>query len=231
MRPPICDVCGADASEGGALVRAVSSSDDVTWRERAEREGLVGHPPDTGWFCADHVGLARQLAPVTPLPGVLQALRKPDAGAGSPPEPTAASAGVGVGALYGELRTLLPGLVADLGLDSSAITVRTDRHWHPMDGSQPPDCPFADSTVHELVAGEVRVILRLDSSWWNQDQQARSDVALSVRGAGAADFTVTAWSAASGAPDAVEGVKVAGNPPPAVVALVATGRDALAPRR
>jgi hypothetical protein len=132
---------------------------------------------------------------------VIAALRQPDAG---------------VGSLYGELRRLLPGLVSELGLDPSGLTERTDRQWHPMDGSEPPDCPFADYTVHEVAAGEVRVTLRLDSAWWNEAEQARSDLSLSVRGAGTADFVVSAWSAASGAPDVVEGVKVEGAVPDAV---------------
>ncbi|MCC6270283.1 MAG: hypothetical protein IT190_03305 [Microbacteriaceae bacterium] len=62
MRPPFCAVCDRDAEDGGGIVRFVSRSTDLEWRERAQQPGFVGHAPDTDWFCADHVASARALA-------------------------------------------------------------------------------------------------------------------------------------------------------------------------
>ena len=83
--PPECVVCDADATPPGALLRFRSRPEDLAWRERAERERLVGHPPDTGWLCADHVEAGRALAAEATLGEAVSRLRHP-----SPPA-TAAS--------------------------------------------------------------------------------------------------------------------------------------------
>ncbi len=74
MRPPVCEICDADVdpSEDGALVRFQPDERSRAWRRRAEDEGIVGHPPDTGWFCAAHVEAAREAARTLSLPDGLR---------------------------------------------------------------------------------------------------------------------------------------------------------------
>src|SRR5690606_29308415 len=140
----------------GALVRCVPTASDVVWRERAEREGLVGHPPDVGWFCGKHAEAARELAGRLHLGQVLRELRQREAGLAAGPDEAQsdepdrlAPCHPDIGALYSDPRAALSALAEPAGLDPAPLTVTTRRDWHPMDGSVPPDCPFADTTVHE----------------------------------------------------------------------------------
>ena len=55
MKPPICSVCGAAVEKPGRLVRLPSTPEAVAWHERAERDHIVGHPPDLEWRCAVHL--------------------------------------------------------------------------------------------------------------------------------------------------------------------------------
>jgi hypothetical protein len=65
VRPPVCEICDADLDPtdgGGGSVTFQPDDRSIEWRRRAEEEGLVGHPPDTGWFCAAHIDAAREAA-------------------------------------------------------------------------------------------------------------------------------------------------------------------------
>lgn len=78
MKPPICELCGNRFSpDGGGLVTFVGDERSIEWHRRARVEGIVGHPPDQGWLCGEHVEAARQLSDEMPLPAVLAALRLP----------------------------------------------------------------------------------------------------------------------------------------------------------
>jgi hypothetical protein len=77
VKPPECVVCGAEAAPPGSLVRFLPRPEDRAWRDRAEREGLVGHPPDTAWMCAAHVEAGRALAREATLGDAVAILRAP----------------------------------------------------------------------------------------------------------------------------------------------------------
>lgn len=86
MRQPECDVCG---EAGDELVRFAARDSDRQWRERVEREGMVGHPPDMAWVCEKHAARAHKLAMAgATIDVALAKLRKeevgddPDRGAG-----------------------------------------------------------------------------------------------------------------------------------------------------
>lgn len=72
MRPPVCEICDAnlDPADGaGGLVTFQPDDHSRDWRRRAAEEpGFVGHPPDTGWFCAAHIDAARDAARTLTLP-------------------------------------------------------------------------------------------------------------------------------------------------------------------
>ena len=73
MRPPECAVCGELLAEpAGGLVRFQPTDDSRAWRERAEADGFVGHPPDEEWFCPAHVVAARDLAATHTRPAALR---------------------------------------------------------------------------------------------------------------------------------------------------------------
>lgn len=62
----MCEICDADLDSGdggGGLVTFQPDDRSREWRSRAAEEpGFVGHPPDTGWFCAAHIDAARVAA-------------------------------------------------------------------------------------------------------------------------------------------------------------------------
>lgn len=206
MRPPECEACGVEfAPAEGALVRCVSTPEDVAWRQRVAITDAVGHPPDTGWFCAEHAEAAQALATELTLAEVVARLRAPVAR---------------IGDVYGELVRLMPALASSAGLDPSTLATSQDRQWHPMDGAVAPNCPFVDMTLLGARHGEVALDLVLERAHWNEDEVARSSVTLALSGAGARDFRVAVASPASGAPDAVGFVATDGAVPGDVAAVV-----------
>jgi hypothetical protein len=206
MRPPECEACGVEfAPPEGALVRCVSTPEDLAWRQRIEITSSVGHPPDTGWFCAEHAERAQELAATMTLSQVVAALRAPV---------------VRIGDVLAELVRLLPLVAERAGLDPASIATSRDRQWHPMDRVEPPNCPFVDMTIFQARAGDVALDLVVERAHWNEDDVARSSVTLALSGAGEQDFRVALASPASGAPDAVEFVATDGAVPPEVAAVV-----------
>jgi hypothetical protein len=68
----VCDVDVDPSSGAGGLVTFQPDDHSREVRRRFEEEGLVGHPPDTEWFCVVHVDLAREVAQTWTLPGGLR---------------------------------------------------------------------------------------------------------------------------------------------------------------
>jgi hypothetical protein len=68
MRPPICAICHKDfrtnASEGGLLEFKLTEKDKEELK-RFEKQGFVGHPPATEWFCGEHYDKAKKLTHLT----------------------------------------------------------------------------------------------------------------------------------------------------------------------
>ena len=67
MRPPICDICDKefDPNKEGGLIDFKETPEGRTFAKRVRETGIVGHPPDTGWFCGDHFEKAEKLAHLT----------------------------------------------------------------------------------------------------------------------------------------------------------------------
>ena len=210
--PPECVVCDADATPPGALVRFRSRPEDLAWRERAERERLVGHPPDTGWLCADHVEAGRALA------AAVSRLRHP-----SPPA-TAASPGarairpVAVGDFGARLRALAPRLAGLLGVPTPALFARTTRRWHPMDGAVEPDCPYTDDTAWTPDGSPLG--FSGSRAWWSDGVLSRADESLVIR-TPTVRASVAGHIPADGSSDRVGEILITGDLPPAVAALLA----------
>jgi hypothetical protein len=63
MMPPICEICEMDfdPDEGGALLYFRKTEESRKFERKAEETGMVGHPPNAGWFCGNHVKAAKQL--------------------------------------------------------------------------------------------------------------------------------------------------------------------------
>lgn len=80
------------------------------------------------------------------------------------------------------LRSMLPALFEALGLGSlPAMEQRADRRWNPMDGAQPPWCPFTDTTVDEGSAADGTPIdLEVVLNHWNDDEVANASVSLTI---------------------------------------------------
>lgn len=192
----MCEICDADldpsAGEGG-LVTFQPDGRSREWRRRAAEEpGFVGHPPDTGWFCAAHVEAAREAARTRTLGDALADfdLSGAELGTGELCERdvhdvrwvqwrmTAVEAHV----LAGSLRDLVPALFDALGLgEPPKLETRTNRRWTPMDGAEPPWCPYTDSTFHEGTADDgTPVAVQVVLEHWNDDDVANAIASLSI---------------------------------------------------
>lgn len=152
MRPPVCAVCERMLDEPAAgLVRFQPTDESRAWRERAERDGFVGHPPDEGWFCATHVDRARELATTHALADALRRVafdarraanraqsvdtQRTDA----PVIRTRPIAPRGIDELGRAFRELVPALAELVGVPAPRLERVSTRTWHPMDGSVAPD--------------------------------------------------------------------------------------------
>lgn len=167
MRPPICAICGTDfgPTEGG-LVRFAARPSDTQWRERVQRENLVGHPPDTDWFCGEHVAAARASAHLA-IDAALAQMRHPQPVSEFTTHPIRP---IGPDALAKSLRGLLAALATE------PVTTTTAREWTPMDHTEPPYCPYVARQTS--MAGGVT--LHLDWAHWNETQLARTSAVLTA---------------------------------------------------
>lgn len=229
MRPPECDVCGERAARDG-LIDCLPTEAGVAFSVRAQQPGFVGHPPDTGWFCAAHAPRARELAATHHLGDVIGQLRAADAPPDRPDQPQPARETTQdfpwAGSLHDLHRALndaLPTVLEHVGLAGTEIEERTKRSWHPMDGSRPPDCPFVETTVREVRDGDLWVCLEKEVAHWNENTAARASVRLDVVRAGERQLLVSAWSPVSGAPHDVLETRLSGDMPPGLAEVLAAG--------
>jgi hypothetical protein len=191
MRPPVCDVCDRDLANAGGSVRFQPRPSDTRWRERAAEPGFVGHPPDTGWFCAQHVEAARELAGELTIDAALRALT--DAG-----DDTARGSTVDdLGGLERHWRDRFAEVAERIGLGAAEVQTSEDRRWTPMDGTQPPWCPFVLTSLRSAAVEGQSLELRYERAHWSEDDLARASVELLARGAH--DFTLRADAAAGSA--------------------------------
>lgn len=67
MRPPICDICNRDFNpdKEGGLLDFKETEEGREFDRRVDEEGIVGHPPDSGWFCGEHCSAAEKLVHLT----------------------------------------------------------------------------------------------------------------------------------------------------------------------
>lgn len=67
MRPPICEICNRDFNpdKEGGLLYFKETQEGRDFDRRVKEEGIVGHPPDAGWFCGKHYNKAEKLLHLT----------------------------------------------------------------------------------------------------------------------------------------------------------------------
>jgi len=229
MRPPECDVCGERAARDG-LIDCLPTEAGVAFRVRAQQTGFVGHPPDTGWFCATHAPRARERAPNHHRGDIIGQLRMADAPPNTPDQPQPAReftqdfrwAG-SLHDLHRALNEALPVVLEHTGLAGAEIEERTKRTWHPMDGSHAPDCPFVETAVREVRIGDLWVCFEKEVAFWNEDDAARASVRLDVVRAGERELLVSAWSPVLGAPYDVLETRLSGDVPSGLAEVLAAG--------
>lgn len=228
MRPPECDICGKAAED---LVRFAPRASDREWRENADAALEAGHPPDSAWLCETHAARSRELPTDTTIDQALAALSdrqqqgpkqrspKPRRPTTQPPQ-TPASAGVTpitpteIGAFERHLRDVFTATAEAMGMTDVRPTTVDDRRWMPMDGSEPPDCPYVDESVREAHDPTRSLTLRFERSHWNGDQIARASVTLAgYQAQRQSEFRVTAHTPALGESLDVTEVSVTGEIP------------------
>jgi len=59
--PPICYICSErffpDVNNG--LIYFASDNETEIFKERVEKEHIIGHPPNAFWFCSKHFDTAK----------------------------------------------------------------------------------------------------------------------------------------------------------------------------
>ena len=67
MRPPICEICDRDFNpdKEGGLLYFKETPEGRAFEKQVREEGIVGHPPDAGWFCGKHYDEAEKLLHLT----------------------------------------------------------------------------------------------------------------------------------------------------------------------
>jgi hypothetical protein len=164
MRPPECDLCGAAADE---LLTFATTPEGAAWHARSAADGLPGHPPDAHWLCTTH------LEPLRPL----RHLTWHEARERTRPRPRT------VDAIAHALIDRLPDLLHRLGgpAGQPAPSPRSERSWTPMDGAQPPWCPFTDRLTAELASDGWRLQVECTRNHWNDEEVANANVSLTVQ--------------------------------------------------
>lgn len=177
-------MCGDEfEAADGRLVTFAERDDDRQWRERAAAERMVGHPPNLEWFCARHADAAAALAEATVDVALseLAAVRERLIEVAIPPTT--------IELIRGLLADLMPTIVGD----ADALPSTTSRRsWSPMDGAQPPYCPFDVVDVTTMTGPKATAVLTWDRAMWNDDDPARLTVRLTVTPAGAEEYSVNA---------------------------------------
>jgi hypothetical protein len=77
MRPPICEICDTefDLHTEGGLIYFKETPKGREFSKRVEKDAIIGHPPDAGWFCKKHYPKAKQLQHLT-LSEAINQIRK-----------------------------------------------------------------------------------------------------------------------------------------------------------
>lgn len=184
-------------------MKFVSRATDLAWRERAKRPGFVGHPPDTDWFCADHIGFARQIAGNTAIDVALTTMRAAKIVDSAP------SRGAEIGVVERYLRDRFRDIATRVGLADETVSETDEREWVPMDGSRPPLCPFV-VTSRRLATGIGQSLeLVFSRSHWAENSIARASITLT--GWGAHKFSLSAHIPEDGSSLAVNAVMLSGD--------------------
>ena len=204
-------MCGEEAQPPDSLVRFRSRPEDLAWRERVERDGLVGHPPDTAWLCAAHLEAGRALAPDETLADAVALLRASRGDGAIRP--------VAISDFGARLRALAPRIAAALGVVAPTLDARETRHWHPMDGAVAPDCPYTDDIV--WTPAESPLSYTSTRAWWTEGTLARASESLIIRTADVS-ASISGHIPADGSTELVSELTVSGDVPPTVAALVAS---------
>lgn len=187
MRPPSCEVCGVDLDDtADRLVTFVlEPGSGRSTAARAER--AVGHPENQGWFCDVHVAAARALSATSTLADAVRAARSGDASGMPEPSPTPTeTVELSWEVVAQRLRSALPALAAAIGLDGVRPVTESTLEWTPMDGAEPPWCPYIDRVTTVIERDGARVSLAIERAHWNDDELARADVRLAVDAPGVA---------------------------------------------
>lgn len=97
---------------------------------------------------------------------------------------------------------LLPAWFDVLGLGTvPELEHSTDRSWSPMDGAQPPDCPFEDRTTWSAAVDGIEVVIRYRSTHWSEESVSGRAASLLIHSGGAEPLlSLSAVDACDGSP-------------------------------
>jgi hypothetical protein len=144
MKPPICEVCdGRFAPSDGGLVQFAPTESGQRHEQEHLDSNITGHHPDVGWFCADHVTPAEELASSHTLRAAVDIVRR-----SMPSDPEASS------------------IVAQHAVTGSVSDVGVDRWTQRFEG----DDPICLSCGQAFVAATGgRALFRVDAAGhaWN----------------------------------------------------------------
>jgi hypothetical protein len=160
---------------------------------------MVGHPPNVEWFCGVHAEAAAALAGETIDAALIALTRQSSDGYGAPGEQPSGEAWpllvtveitpTDIDLVRSLFVDLMPSLVGD---PDATATTTSRRAWTPMDGAQPPYCPYDDVDVTTMSGPLATAVLTWDRAMWNDDAPARRTAQLSVMSVDVDECSVSA---------------------------------------
>ncbi|MEM9610547.1 MAG: hypothetical protein AAGA99_24250 [Actinomycetota bacterium] len=184
MRAPYCEICDVEVVPGDDAF--------VTFAPETPIEpsiGQLGLEHDTRrWFCPEHIDRARARSHRPPWVALVELSLDADVEAGRSPHDGEAYVSVPIGEWpLSEARAALeacaPEILALLDMPPAPRPLHWSgrRSWSPMDGVEPPWCPYGDEAWGEVVTERYRLRISTSANHWDDERVANSAADLTVR--------------------------------------------------
>ncbi len=193
MRPPICVICHTDfrhSTKKGEMIEFKLSEKDKEYNQRFKQKGFVGHPAGKEWFCGKHIEAARKYQHLT-LSEAIERIKNPI----SPTQLTIKITPTYPITLFTLINKNLSSLSKLLNISGDTKPILNQKKkYTPIDGCQPPFCPFTLEKKQEISTRDIQIISRYEANYWNEDKLANASLHLFVSSNNSFLFSVSGYS-------------------------------------